>query len=131
MDGVTAFLNNSAQTGGAIRVLHGPNVWWSGPNTTFSFNFATLSTGGAVSVTGNLSWSGTTTFRDNSTSTSGGGITSWDSSIIDWSGDITFVGNKAIAGGAMFIYLSGRVKRTGRTTFALNRAETEGGATGS
>ena len=129
--GITAFLNNSAQIGGAISVSHGSNVWWSGSNTTFSFNFATLSTGGAVSVTGNLSWSGATTFRDNSASTLGGGVISWDSGIIDWSGDTTFVGNKAIAGGAMFIYLNGRVKWTGRTTFALNRAETEGGAIGS
>ncbi|CAM9843134.1 unnamed protein product [Ascophyllum nodosum] len=136
--GATVIENNRAQLsggaiyiGGAISVSHGSNVWWSGPNTTFSFNFATLSTGGAVSVTGNLSWSGATTFRDNSASTLGGGVISWDSGIIDWSGDTTFVGNKAIAGGAMFIYLNGRVKWTGRTTFALNRPETEGGAIGS
>ena len=129
--GETAFFNNSAQSGGAISVLHGSNVWWSGPNTTFSFNTANVSIGGAVSVTGNLSWSGITAFRDNFAFTFGGGIVSWDSGTMDWSGDTTFVGNKAFAGGAVYIYLKERVKWTGRTTFTSNRAELEGGAIGS
>ena len=134
--GITSFLYNSADTGGAIHVDNS-TVLWAGDDTQFISNSA--NDGGAIYAVSfsSVSWDGDDTLFVNNTAFSDGGAIHADTSHVDWYGNgAQFLSNSAGQdGGAVFSTESSWLDQDSRvlwdangTQFVSNTAGRDGGA---
>ena len=117
-NGTTSFNNNEANTGGAVSIVDGALMSWSG-DTSFTGNHAHPINAGAVNVAGSatISASGRTNFTGNVASIKSGAMYS-DGGVIALDGETNFVDNRAqTRGGAILATAGSDVFLSGVTSF--------------
>ena len=111
-----------------ICAWNNSDVSFSG-STTFKENSAVRNGGGInAEDSSDLSFSGNTTFKENSAEWYGGGIYAEDNSDVSFSGNTTFKENSAeLYGGGILAWNNSDVSFSGNTTFKENSAVRNGG----
>ena len=129
--GDTIFCDNIAENSGALHVGGASSVSWAGV-TEFIGNVASAFFGGALQVkdSSSASWSGAMSFKNNSVEIFAGAVHVSDEGSISWNGSTQFSNNSVLrgGGGALVVITNSDVSWSGLTTFSDNSAHAGGGA---
>ena len=112
-----------------VEYMHGRSGMSFSGSTSFKNNSVVWGGGGIFAWDNSgVSFSGSTSLKENSASYFGGGILAWDSSSVSFNGSTSFKENSAVKdGGGIYSWCSSEVSFSSSTSFKKNSASRGGG----